>query len=198
MNTFGRYGYPEAIDQVPTLKRMPLEYKLCLNLLIGLWNVKVLGCGFTKDKEVKFIDPHQNTIQCVILRNREADYWVTMGSRTLTVYANVEPYNQLTVVTPDVDSEDTLELLNYEDTVSIMESIESAMNTLIRHGKLTKTYGYCLCYYEIRNIMQVLGLEKEFSKRLEELGFVGAELQRLKRENREYAYEEWSKEGYAI
>jgi hypothetical protein len=197
MNTFGRYGYPEAIDSIPTLKRMPLEYKISLNLLLGLWNVRVLDSGFTK-KEVKFIDPHQNTLQCVILSNPKADYWINMKAKTLTVYANCEPYNQLTIELPDVDSEDTLEYLPYEDTVSIMESIESAVNTLIRHGKVTKTYGYCLCYYELQNIMQVLGLEKQFSKRLEELGFVGAELQRLKRENREYAFEEWSKEGYAI
>jgi hypothetical protein len=197
MKTFGRYGYPEAIDQIPTLKRMPLEYKLCLNLLVGLWNIRVLDSGFTK-KEVKFIDPHKNTIQCVILDAPKAEYWVNMTSRTLGVYGNIEPFNQLTVTVPDVDSEDTLDYLPYEDTVSIMESIESAMNTLVRHGQLSKTYGYCLCYYEIRNIMTILGFEKEFSKRLEELGFVGAELDRLKRENRQYAYDEWKKEGFEI
>jgi hypothetical protein len=197
MKTFGRYGYPEAIDQVPTLKRMPLEYKLCLNLLVGLWNIRVLDSGFTK-KEVKFVDPHQNTTQCVIMRNPKAEYWINLECNTISIYGNEEPYNQLTLVAPDVDSEDTNYYMPYEDTVSIMESIESAMNTLIRHRQLTKTYGYCLCYYEIRNIMTILGLEKEFSKRLEELGFVGAELDRLKRENREYAFEEWKKEGFEI
>jgi hypothetical protein len=197
MKTYGRYGYPEAIDSIPTLKRMPLEYKLCLNLLVSLWGLQVLDCGF-KNKEVKFIDPHQNTIQCVILKNSDAEYWITTGSNTMGVYGNSEPYNQLSFSLPDVDSEDTLELLNYEDTVSIMESIESAMNTLIRHGQLTKTNGYCLCYYEMQNIANVLGLEKEFNNRLEELGFIGAELQRLKKENRDYAFEEWSKEGFHI
>jgi hypothetical protein len=197
MKTFGRYGYPEAIDQVPTLKRMPLEYKLCLNLLVGLWGIRVLDCGFTK-KEVRFIDPHQNTIQCVIMSNPKADYWINMGCKTLTVYGNEEPYNQLTIAVPDVDSEDTLDHLTHEDTVSIMESLESAMNTLVRNGKLSKTYGYTLCYYEINNIMNVLGLEKEFAKRLEELGYVGADLVRLKKENRDYAYEEWAREGYKI